>query len=83
MYIEESLPMVGLSINRFKDCAWSMKAPRSADVPTRIVGLTARITSARVIRAWSTASQRATSARVLAYGRWKSRTPGVSSTIRP
>ena len=32
MYIDESLPMVGDSMNRLSDWLWSMKAPRSAAI---------------------------------------------------
>ena len=30
MYIEESAPMLGDSMNRFSDWLWSMNAPRAA-----------------------------------------------------
>ena len=35
MYMDESLPMFGFSMNRFSDWLWSMNAPRSAAMSIR------------------------------------------------
>ena len=44
-YIDESLPMVGDSMNRLSDWLWSMKAPRSA-----AMSISDRIGSSHAVR---------------------------------